>query len=261
MTKSDTGSDTRQLPDDTLLDLFEERMRQIWQRDAFDVADPDGTARLVRLLLGREGFGATSSVLARSGVRAEWNRVFARQRSRFLADWLHPYLIVPVLDVLGGDFTVLRALVDNGLSPRSTLGCERSDAYETDWSGLPFPVRDVPADLCLPAGPHGTALVCTVLHHEPDVRALLDAIDRTDAVRWVVVENCLDPQNSESFHLYVDEFFNHCLNTFNVPCVPQHRSAEDWRELLGRYGVVTVEETRADVPGMPFPYTLFVVDR
>jgi len=249
------------LPDEKLLDLFEQRMLDIWSRGAFDLADPVGTARLVRLLLGREGFGPTAPVLAESGVRAEWNRVFAEQRSEFVASWLAGHLTGPVLDVLGGDFTVLRALLRHGLDAGSVTGCERSTAYETDWSRLPFPVHDVPADVRLPEGEYGSALLCTVLHHEPEVRRLLDAVARTGAERWVVVENCLDAENSEEFHLYVDEFFNRCLNTFDVPCVAEHRTAEEWRTLLGGYGEVTVEESRTDVPGMPFPYTLFVVER
>jgi hypothetical protein len=244
-----------------MLDVFEERMLDIWRRGAFKVTDPAGMSRLVRLLLGAEGFEPTARLLAESGVRAEWNRVFAEKRSEFVASWLAEYLTGPVLDVLGGDFTVLQALLRHGLDAGSVTGCERLAAYPTDWSELPFPVYDLSADLSLPDGSYGTVLLCTVLHHEPEVRPLLDAVARTGAGRWVIVENCLDADNSEDFHLYVDEFFNRCLNTFDVPCVPQHRTAAQWRDLLDDYGTVTVEEDRSSVPGMPFPYTLFVVEQ
>ncbi|HZM75047.1 MAG TPA: hypothetical protein VFC19_04935 [Candidatus Limnocylindrales bacterium] len=250
-----------QAPDAALLDLFEQRMRDIWRRDRFVLDDPTGTCRRIRVLLECEGFGSAATLLAKSGAREDWNRVFAEERSQFIADWLLPYLEGQVLDVLGGDFTVLRALVAKGLSATQTVGCERRNAYAVDWSALPFPVRDFDLSLGLPIGFVDTYLICTVLHHEPDLDAFFAILDRGSACRWVVVENCVDDANSEAFHLYVDEFFNKCLNSFDVPCVPQHRTAESWRDLLGAFGRVIHTETRSDVPGMPFPYTLFVIDR
>jgi hypothetical protein len=244
-----------------MLDIFEERMLDIWRRGAFRVPEPERIARRVRTLLSTEGFGLASRVLVESGVRAEWNRVFAEERSEFVGAWLAPYATGAVLDVLGGDFTVLRALLRHKRDGGAVTGCERATAYDNDWSQLPFPVYDVPADLRLPAGEYDSVLICTVLHHEPDVRSLLDAVARTGARRWVVVENCLDADNDEDFHLYVDQFFNRCLNTFDVPCVTQHRTAAQWCELLAEYGTVTVEEHRRGVPGMPFPYTLFLVEQ
>jgi hypothetical protein len=246
---------------DDVLSTFEERMIQIWQRGNVELVDPHGTARLIRLLIAQEGMAAAGEVLASTDVRAGWNRVFAEERSEFLAGWVAPYLQAPVLDVLGGDFTVLQALLRHGLDPIGVAGCERSHAYDVDWSVFPFPVHDVPDDPRLPGGDFRTAFICTVLHHERDVDRLLAAIAATPARRWVVVENCLDAENSEEFHLFTDEFFNRCLNTFDVPCVPQHRTAQQWRDLLGAYGTITAELSRGDVPGMPFPYTMFVVDR
>jgi hypothetical protein len=246
---------------EALLDLFERRMRDIWRRDQFMLDDPAGTCWRIRVLLEREGFGSAAAVLAQSGARENWNRVFAEERSQFIADWLMPYLKGQVLDVLGGDFTVLRALIAKGLSAAKTVGCERRNAYDVDWSAMPFPVYDFDLSLELPSGFADTYLVCTVLHHEPDLDAFFAILDRGGARRWVVVENCVDDANSEAFHLYVDEFFNKCLNSFDVPCIPQHRTAESWRNLLGAFGRVIFTETRSDVPGMPFPYTLFVIDR
>lgn len=248
------------LPSGELLDLFEERMRDIWRRGNFGLSDLNGTARLIRILLEREGFKATANVLAESGIRANWNLVFAEERSRFLADWLLPYLDGRTLDILGGDFTVLRALTDAGLDATSVAGCERLGVYNVDWAALPFPVHDFGAELALPPQRFDTYLVCTVLHHEPDLDAFLAALD-PGARRWVVVENCVDSENPDSFHLFIDEFFNKCLNSFDVPCVRQHRTADEWRHLLGQYGRISHEETRCNVPGMPFPYTLIVIDR
>ncbi|MEU3563668.1 hypothetical protein [Kitasatospora sp. NPDC006786] len=245
----------------TVLEVFEERMLGVWERGDFEVTDRLGMARLIHLLLKREGFATAASVLAQSGVRREWNRVLSQERSAFLASWLRSYLQVPVLDVLGGDFSVLRALVAAGLPADGVAGCERPDAYQVDWATQPFQVHRVKPGVVLPPGPFRSLLISTVLHHEPDPGRLLEAAARTGARRWVVVENCVDGANSEAFHLFVDQFFNRCLNNFDVPCVEQHRTVEQWREVLGGYGKVVHEETRTDVPGMPFPYTLLVVDR
>lgn len=244
-----------------VLDTFQERLVDIWARDDFGLADPAGTAGLIRRLLDGPSFEPAAHALVELGIRATWNKVFAERRAQFLAGWLAPHLRGRVLDVLGGDFTVLRALVDTGLAATDVVGCERAAAYSTDWSALPFPAFDLGADLALPAGEFDTFLICTVLHHEPQTEEFLASVARRGARRWIVVENCLDPANDEDFHFYVDEFFNRCLNTFDVPCVHQHRTVGQWRDLLSRYGTVEHEETRGDVPGMPFPYTLMVLDR
>jgi hypothetical protein len=248
------------IPSYEVLDTLERRLLHVWRRDEMRVADPDGLARLIRLLL-RDGLQPAAEVLDHTGIRAQWNQVFAEKRSRFVASWVAGHLRAPVLDVLGGDFTLLAALTEHGFTADQLTGCERAGAYETDWSALPFTVHDVPEDVSLPPGQYGSVLVSTVLHHEPDLERLLEAICRTGARRWVVVENCLDAENDEAFHRYVDEFFNRCLNTFDVACTTQHRTAAQWRRLLGEFGTLTFEETRHEVPGMPFPYTLFVVDR
>ncbi len=243
--------------------LFERRIGYLWSRDGLEIRDPEGLAHVLSLALAEEGPASPTGneLLKRSGVWSEWNRVLASERSAALARWVAPHLQPPVLDVLGGDFTVLRALVDKGLEASSCIGCERRSAYDAAWDELPFPVYDVPDPLELPSRQYQTALVCTVLHHEPDVRRLLDMLAAGPAQRWVVIENACDSENSEAFHLFIDEFFNRCLNTFDVPCVPQHRTVAQWCELLGNYGQASFAGVIQDVPGMPFPYQMFIVDR
>jgi hypothetical protein len=243
--------------------LFERRVRDLWSRDGLRIRDLEGIACALSMWLAEEGPASPtgSEVLKRTGVRSEWNRVLARQRSEALAGWIGPYLEPPVLDVLGGDFMVLLALVNNGLDASACIGCERRSAYETDWDDLAFPVYDVPEPLELPSRYYRTALVSTVLHHEPDVQRLLEALAAGPAERWVVIENACDADNSEPFHLFVDEFFNRCLNTFDVPCVPQHRTVAQWCEILGNYGQASFAGVMEDVPGIPFPYQMFIVDR
>lgn len=244
-----------------VLERFEQRLQWVWKRDGFAPADRDRLARLLRIVIADLGFRPASDLLHLAGVRTWWNAVFARQRSAFIADWVLAHLKPPVLDVLGGDFTVLRALLTRGLNPEQVVGCERSYAYDLQWSEFDFPVHPVPEDLTLPDVAAYTLLISTVLHHEPEPERLLQAAAVLAAPRWVVIENCVDGDNDAQFHLFVDEFFNRCLNNFEVPCVAQHRTASQWQELLGRYGSVTHIETRQEVPGMPFPYTVFVVDR
>jgi hypothetical protein len=246
-----------------VVDLFVHRMRHIWERDGFTAEDPDGVTRLLGILLAEEGPGspAAAAILERCGVRGEWNRVFATERSKVLAAWVRPYLMPPVLDVLGGDFTVLRALVDNGLDASDCVGCERLSAYDINWEDLPFSVNDIPFKPQLPPVRYRTALVSTVLHHEPDLEQLLSALAEGPAERWVVIENARDDDYGEEFHLFVDEFFNRCLNTFDVACVPQHRTVLEWYEILSRYGQATVAGVMDEVPGMPFPYQMIIVDR
>lgn len=243
--------------------LFQDRMRQIWERDGFQVRDPAGLIRRIGALLAEEGPSSPTcaAVLEESGVRREWNRVFAYERASTLADWIGPHLRPPVLDVLGGDFTVLRALVAHGLAAGSCVGCERRAAYGTDWGELPFPVYDAREAVGLPPVNYQTALVSTVLHHERDPELLLAELSAGPAERWVVIENALDEENSEDFHLFVDEFFNCCLNSFDVPCVAQHRTVDQWLKLLDRYGHARFAGQMKAVPGIPFPYQMLIVDR
>lgn len=238
-------------------------MRHLWERDGFRVPDQDDITRLLGRLLAEEGPGspAAAAVLERCGGRREWNRVFASDRARAVARRASSHLRPPVLDVLGGDFTVLRALIDNGLDAGACIGCERQAAYRVNWAQLPFPVYPVPDPVTLPQAQYRTAFVSTVLHHEPHLDELLGVLAAGPAQRWVVIENAVDTENTEEFHLFVDEFFNRCLNTFDVACVPEHRTVAGWQELLGEYGRVRLADVMEEVPGMPFPYQMFVVDR
>lgn len=244
----------------TELDTFEERLRMVWRRDGIEVGDFDGTARLIRLLIEQQGpeSPAAAEVLRTTGIRRQWNEVFARQRSAVVVQWLLPLVQCPLLDVLAGDFTLTRQLHAAGATVVAT---ERKDAYEVTWSQQPFPVVDHTELGSLTAEGTVSALLCAVLHHEPNPAELLDQLDGFGHARWIVVENCVDDDNTDEFHLLVDRFFNGCLNQFDVPCVPEHRTREQWSQLLGRYGTVSTIDTRRDVPGIPFPYDLFVVDR
>jgi hypothetical protein len=243
-------------------DQLERELTELWRRDRIVIADPAGVARLLRHLLDDGGVEAAGAreLLRETGIRHRWNAVFAVARARLLAEALAPLLRPPVLDVLAGDCTVSRALVERGVHPVRAV--ERLWQYpEVDWSRVEVPVSDIGSPGWPDQGER-TRLVCAVLHHAPDPVALLDELagSRTGQ-RWVIVENCVDPRYGPEFHRFIDEFFNRCLNQFHCSCVPEHRTAAEWTELLRGYG--TVEEYRElpVVPGLPFPYQVFVVER
>ncbi|MEU4771525.1 hypothetical protein [Micromonospora sp. NPDC023644] len=243
------------------LTRFGSRLVRLWDRDGFDVEDAVGTARLLTLLLRQQGMDspAAAQLLVDTGIRDRWNKVFAEGRSAVAAEWIAPHLGTPWLDVLAGDFTLTRGLARIGGQP--AVAVERRSAYQTDWAGLDFPVIDLDELGGLRGQAFDTAFLGTVLHHERDFGPLLEQLAALDCRRWLVAENCLDAENDEEFHLLVDEFFNRCLNTFDVPCVPQHRTREGWMAALSEYGTVTHVGQRAAMPGIPFPYDLFLVER
>lgn len=251
------------MSDESVLDHFQEILPRLWRWSDISVEDPSAMASTLRKLLERDGPKSqeAAALLRESGTRTSWNEAFAIKRSKMLADWFAPFIHPPLLDVLAGDGSVTCALADLGISPIAAT--ERLD----DYANLPTVQHsDVTIDRHPSEGQIGsldahTVLICTVLHHEPDPVALLDRLDKQAGSRWLVVENCLEAGFDEAFHQFVDLFFNCCLNEIDIPCVEQHRSPQAWRQLLSEYGTVVHDEARFDVPGIPFPYRLYVVDR
>lgn len=242
----------------TLFDHFEAALVELWERDRMQVADPRGLARLIRVLLEDEGSSspAAGAVIGQSGLRGSWNRVFAAERSAYLAEWLAPFLAAPVLDLLAGDGHVAEELSKRVQPIRAA---ERVLGDAVDWSRTRVQFAPFVADFV--DAESETILLCAVLHHEEDPLALLRRISAWPAKRWVVVENCLDTRWDADIHQLIDLFFNRCLNNIQSYCGPRHRTAQDWAELLSRYGTIAHRERRDDVPGIPFPYDLYVVER
>ena len=243
-------------------DQFEDELTALWWRDRIAVNDPAGAARLLRHLLEQGGVEASAprALLRRTGIRRRWNHVLGVARARRLAAELGPLLTPPILDVLAGDCRVSRALVARGLRPLRAV--ERLWHYpEVDWSRVDVPVSEIGAPGWCNQGER-TLLISAVLHHEPDPLALLEELaGSSPARRWVVVENCIDSRYGHEFHRFIDEFFNRCLNQFLCSCVPEHRTAGEWLDVLSRYGEIGAYPELPDVPGLPFPYQVFVVDR
>jgi hypothetical protein len=243
-----------------LYDLIEDELFALWTRDGIGPSDRAAAVRLLRIILEREGPASPSAaqLLHRRGWRDDWNCVFAADRAVAVARWVAPFLRAPVLDVLAGDGRVAYQLLELGIAPVAAV--ERLHHYPDDaWAGDQVPLAEFESSIDL--DPYASLLVCATLHHEEDPLALLDRLAGGSARRWVVVENCTDHYYGIEFHQVLDVFFNRCLNSFGLSCVPEHRSAAQWYEVLSRYGHVVAHDRLEHVPGIPFPYDLFVVER
>jgi hypothetical protein len=216
----------------------------------------DAQARLRTEALG--ALPQIAEVLERTGVRERWNSLLARDRAEVLAAWVAPYLRGRVLDLLSGCGAVGRVLAAAGWDVVST---ERAAAYRAYLGGEPshdfaFVDGADPLGSCCA----DTVLLCTVLHHEVDPEWLLAQATRVQARRLVIVENCLEGDHGEGFHLLMDVFFNHCLNRIDIDIPAQHRTPGEWLRLLGAFGRVRMVEQRPSVPGIPLGHHLFTVD-
>ena len=238
---------------------FGRAMAELWARDGIGVEEPGAIAETVAVSFaaGEDRARSASDLLIRSGIRARWNDVLRHRRAAALAERIRPFVAEPLLDVLAGDGSICGALADRGVARLTAT--ERAGAYAE--SSLPPAIAFQPFadDLDFAQFGASTALLSTVLHHEPDPIRLLDTLARAAIPRWIVVENCVTEEYSRTFHQFADRFFNSCLNDFDVACVEQHRTLVEWSELLARYGRVTIADESFTVPGIPFPYSLLIV--
>jgi len=240
---------------------FGRALAELWGRDGIVVEEPAALAGAVAasFAAGEEGAKTAADLLVRSGVRARWNDVLRQDRSRALAARIRPLIAGRLLDVLSGDGSICRALSDLGVGALSAT--ERSGDYTESVLPAHVPFVAFSDDLDLAQFNASTALLSTVLHHEPDPVRLLEALAQAGIPRWIVVENCVTPQFSRRFHKLADRFFNTCLNECGIHCVDQHRTLDEWANLLSRFGRVSVVDESFTVPGIPFPYSLLVVGR
>jgi hypothetical protein len=194
--------------------------------------------------------------LAASGVRESWNRVLRDERSAALGRWVATHTTGTVLDLLCGDGRVGEWLWRQGFPV--TL-CEREAAYpEVDrQTHQPSFVSYERLNMLLSAD---TVLVATVLHHEPEPEPLLRLASALGRVRLVIVENCIEEETPEDYHLLMDLFFNRCLNEFDVPAIPRHRTVASWRASASRFGKPLLCDRLDRLPGIPLPHHLIVID-
>lgn len=175
---------------------FSEALRLLFVRDDLgDAAEMESVARQIARFSPRSA--QVRNILDESGLRRRWNRVLGVSRASVLAQWIRPHVVAPVVDILAGDGTVAAELVRCGID--DVLATERLGAYAT-WNA---PVALIPHGQPLP-GRIKTALLCAVLHHEPDPLELLEYARATGATRWVIVENCIDDNFDADLHLTID---------------------------------------------------------
>jgi hypothetical protein len=242
-------------------EAFGRALADLWARDGIAPQEPRALASTVAasFAAGDAGVSMASDLLVRTGVRERWNEVLRRDRAAVLAKRIHSLVKEPLLDVLAGDGSVCCALSDLGVARLAAT--ERPGDYPESLLPPHVPFRPLTDTLDLAQFDASTALLSAVLHHEPDPVGLLDMLAEAGIPRWIVVENCVTPEFSRPFHQFADRFFNNCLNEFGVHCGDQHRTLDEWTNLLAHYGSIGVVDRSFTVPGIPFPYSLLVVSR
>lgn len=243
-----------------MLAQFEREVAGILTRDELH-DDAWGAAALLRLLIETEGIEspAARAMLRESGIRDRWNHGFAVDRASAVTEWLHGWIPDEgrVLDLLAGDCRLTARLAER--LGRGILGVDRAGCYADVVSHPLVEYRDVAEGAELPRA--ATVLLCAVLHHEEDPARLRDLALTSRASRYVVVENCVDERFGGDFHLLMDLFYNRCLNDFGSACTREHRTLDEWSELLAPLGELVHRDELPVVPGLPFPYQLMVFER
>lgn len=206
-----------------------------------------------------EGLRSLGDVL---GLRARWNEVFDTRRAEFLADQVvdlvPPERVPTVFDVMSGTGKLAGALRRRGYT---VAEYERSADYGSWCSAHAQPLDRLAPDVAAHRG-DAVALFAAVLHHEPSPAGLLRTVaDAGPATSLLVFENPLIGSWTETEHELFDWLFNTVINDFGVETPGEYRTSSGWSELLAGFG--RVEETRvlAHVPGLPFPYTAYLVER
>lgn len=241
------------------LNLFHERVQFLVQKE-LNVA-PE-TARAFTTTVTDELRESRGEYVGGSGfqeIRTSWNAVLSAQRSLMIADWIAPQLNGSVLDMLCGDGRVGEALSErHGMDVTLT---ERSGAYICNRGAHNIPFYSFDTFTSLSPQPRFDAvLLCTVLHHEPDLEALLALSTQVARRKIIILENCLETECPADYHLLVDLFFNQWLNPIAIDCPANHRTTEEWLSVMSKYGRARFIDRRSALPGIPLPHSLFVLD-
>ena len=233
-------------------------------REEIDIADAVADAfirRTVRSFVtrGDAELAAVAADLHRTGIGARWNAQLSGARSAVLADWIGPHIDGSVLDLLCGTGGIGDALRARGASV--TLSERRADHAPgcRQYRSPCVPMEQLERQRG--GSSFGTVLLCTVLHHEHDVEALLALGGRLAQRRLIVIENCIETQYPADYQLLVDIFFNRCLNPNALPSPGHHRSAADWTHGVSAFGDLVMVERKKQIPGIPLTHHMIVLDR
>ncbi len=193
-----------------------------------------------------------------TGIRTKWNRVLWETRSKFIAEWIAPYIVGALLDLLCGHGGISEFLSHYGIEV--TLS-EREGIYPEDWKLPNLPYISLSDLIAMPPAHYfDTVVLSTVLHHESDPEVLLSVAGRLAKRRIIIVENCLESDYPPDFQLLMDIFFNHCLNLTDLESPAVHRSIEGWLSSVSSYGKIYHIERRENIPGIPLSHQLIVID-
>jgi SAM-dependent methyltransferase len=218
-------------------------------------------------LMADEWWGSRSPEALRSlgdelGLRDRWNDVFDNARAAFLADQVTqlapPDRSPDVFDVLSGTGKVARELRRRGYA---VAEYERDSHYGGACPPGARPLDQLADDAADRDGP-AVVLLAAVLHHEPSPEDLLRLVfDAVPDAQVLVFENPLIGSWARAEHELFDWLFNRVINHFDVDTPGTYRTLSGWRELLGGFGRVSETKVLAHVPGLPFPYVAYLVER
>ncbi|MGZ0049324.1 hypothetical protein [Brevibacillus gelatini] len=106
------------------------------------------------------------------------------------------------------------------------------------------------------------AIVLASMHHEAELDKFIGWLSKLDKIKqFIIIENLRTSETDFELHQRMDWFFNRCLNDFGADCPGWYWDKKQWEVLLGSLGKVQWLYTMNDVPGIPFAYDLFVINR
>lgn len=201
-------------------------------------------------------------LLSKNNIGVNWNKVLDIKRAKYLAQIIFNLIKIEntlILDVLSGTGTVAKEL--------RNLGCKvieidrlknypevqkRKDRYlydlEDEWDNVVDLYPDV-------------VLVITSLHHEENIDYFLGRLANLNTKRFIIIENLRTEETDYILHQRMDWFFNNCLNDFGADCPGWYWDRKQWEQILSTLGNVEWKFSMNDVPGIPFSYDLFDINR
>jgi hypothetical protein len=203
---------------------------------------------------GSNGSAKVFRLLKDSQLRKVWNETFATKRSAEIANWIVPYYQGNVLDLICGDGKVGQQIINLG---NQVDFCDRHHWQSYNNSRfINYENFDQISSECK----IDTALLITVLHHQPNPELLLQQAFNI-ANRVIVVENIVTEYFDHELHRLFDEFANNGLNQSGDATPNNHKTIEVWRDILNLRGEVIFEDFKSIIPGVPLPHQLYVINR
>ncbi|CAH0305583.1 hypothetical protein [Pseudomonas brassicacearum] len=200
--------------------------------------------------------------LSQTGLRDSWNWVLNHARSTFLAGLIAPYVEGVTMDLLCGDGAL--AIELEKMTGQLVHLVERPKDVLNTWRPWNSRIR--------PFGSMGTSLdsieadtvvLSTVLHHELFPRDLIRTAIHKTKKKLVIIENCIDEVFDAEYQVFVDLFFNTCLNETSLDSPGAHLREDEWTAILYEFGFsqVDVVERTTQVPGIPLSHTVMVATK